>query len=61
MEIGKRLKEAGIAYKGPLPSHLGMMTIELKDAAGYIIKVNTPGTDSPEWLKEQMNNWTFEQ
>jgi hypothetical protein len=50
-EIERRLKDAGIAYEGPSSSHLGMTCIEFRSPDGYVIKVNTPGPASPEWLK----------
>jgi hypothetical protein len=49
--VEERLKAAGITYEGPQPSHLGMQCLLFRDASGYVIKINTPGPDSPEWLK----------
>ncbi len=51
VEIEKRLIEAGIAYVGPSSSHLGMTCIQFNDSNGHIVKVNTPGPESPDWLK----------
>lgn len=50
-EIEKRLKSEGITYEGPTSSHLGMYCIQFKSPDGYLVKVNTPGAESPEWLK----------
>ena len=50
-EIETRLKNAGIPYEGPRPSHLGMVTIEFKDANGYLVRVNTAGKESPSGLQ----------
>ncbi len=50
-EIEKRLQQAAIIFDGPSPSHLGMSFIQFKDPNGYLIKVNMPTAQSPEWLK----------
>lgn len=50
-EIQTRLKNAGILYDGPFSSHLGMTAIQFKDAAGHLLRINTPGNDSPDWLR----------
>jgi catechol 2,3-dioxygenase-like lactoylglutathione lyase family enzyme len=50
-ELERRLKEAGIPYEGPSPSHLGMTCIEMKSPDGYFIKVNSAGPESPAWLQ----------
>lgn len=50
-EMENRLKAAGISFDGPASSHLGMRCIMFNSPDGYIIKVNTPEQDSPEWLK----------
>lgn len=50
-EIEKRLEMAGIEYNGPSSSHLGMTSVSFKSPEGYLIKVNTPGPDSPAWLQ----------
>ena len=52
-EIEGRLKEAGISYQPPAPSHLGMTCIQFKDPSGYCLKINMPGPESPSWLKEK--------
>lgn len=31
-------------------SHFGMITIEFNDPDGYLIKVNQPKDESPDWL-----------
>ena len=49
--IEQRLKDAGIAYEGPSPSHLGMNCLQFKSPDGHIIKVNTATASSPAWLK----------
>lgn len=48
--VEKRLQNAGVVYKGPTLSHLGMMSVSFQDANGYFVKVNMPGKDSPSWL-----------
>jgi hypothetical protein len=50
-EIERRLQKAGVVYEGPRSSHLGMTTIQFRDGAGYIIRINTPGDESPGWLR----------
>jgi dynactin complex subunit len=50
-EVEKRLKEAAVAYEGPLASHLGMTTIRFRHPDGYIIQVNSRGNESPLWLQ----------
>lgn len=50
-EMERRLKEAGIIYEGPSSSHLGMRSISFRSPDGYIIKINTPGPESPAWLQ----------
>ena len=50
-EVEQRLKRAQISYQGPLPSHLGMRAITYIHADGYVIRINTHGEASPEWLK----------
>lgn len=51
VELERRLKDAGVSYAGPFPSHLGMTCIQLNSPDGYVIKVNTPGPETPGWLK----------
>lgn len=51
LEIERRLKNEGVVYEGPAASHLGMTGIQFKSPDGYLVKVNTPGVDSPAWLK----------
>ena len=46
-----RLYTNGIAFSGPKNSHLGMTTIEFTDPDGYLIRVNQPTNESPDWLK----------
>lgn len=46
-----RLSANGIAFSGPKNSHLGMTTIEFNDPDGYLIRVNQPTKESPDWLK----------
>jgi catechol 2,3-dioxygenase-like lactoylglutathione lyase family enzyme len=48
--LQKHLNEAGISYQGPFLSHLGMTCIQFSGPGGLLIKVNSPGPDSPEWL-----------
>jgi catechol 2,3-dioxygenase-like lactoylglutathione lyase family enzyme len=45
-----RLSVNNIAFAGPKKSHLGMITIEFNDPDGYLIKVNQPTDESPDWL-----------
>lgn len=45
--VEERLTAAGIAYEGPLPSHLGMTTLQFKSPDGFFIKVNTTTLSSP--------------
>ena len=49
--IIERLNSSGISFDGPKKSHLGMTTIEFKDPDGYLIRVNQPSEESPNWLK----------
>ena len=51
-ELTDRLRAAGISYEGPMDSHLGMTCIQFLSPGGYVIKVNTAGPDSPDWLKQ---------
>jgi len=46
-----RLQLTGIAFEGPMQSHLGMMSISFQDPDGNLIKVNQPTKESPSWLK----------
>src|SRR5829696_2576714 len=50
-EAEERLKKAGIPYQGPSLSHLGMTCIQFTNPDGQLIKVNTPGSESPDWLQ----------
>jgi len=50
-EIERRLKGEGISYEGPSASHLGMSCIQFRSPDGSLIKVNTPGAESPQWLQ----------
>jgi hypothetical protein len=49
--VKDQLTKAGVCYEGPSTSHLGMTTIQFKSPEGLLIKVNSPGPASPEWLK----------
>jgi predicted enzyme related to lactoylglutathione lyase len=49
-EAVERLRSAGISYQGPMASHLGMTCIQFKSPDGYVIKVASPGPESPHWL-----------
>ena len=49
--IIERLNSNGIKFDGPKKSHLGMMTIEVKDPDGYLLRINQPTDESPTWLK----------
>lgn len=50
-EVIDRLNAMNIPFDGPKNSHLEMLSIEFKDPDGNIIKVNTPTSASPSWLK----------
>lgn len=47
----QKLQAAGMTYEGPSSSHLGMQCLPFKSPDGYLIKVNTPTSSSPNWLK----------
>ncbi|MEI6266097.1 MAG: VOC family protein [Sphingobacteriia bacterium] len=46
-----KLSANSVAFSGPKKSHLGMLTIELNDPDGYLIRINQPTEESPPWLK----------
>ncbi len=46
-----RLSTNGILFNGQKKSHLGMTSIEFKDPDGYLVRVNQPTEESPNWLK----------
>jgi catechol 2,3-dioxygenase-like lactoylglutathione lyase family enzyme len=50
-EIQQRLAEQDIAYDGPFASHLEMTCLQFKSPDGYVVRVNTPGKESPKWMK----------
>lgn len=47
----QQLQQHNITFTGPRPSHLGMLSIECNSPDGYLIRINAPTEQSPEWLK----------
>ena len=50
-EIMNRLTANEISFTGPESTHLGMTSISFTDPDGYLIIVNAPTPQSPEWLE----------
>ncbi|SDW45905.1 Glyoxalase/Bleomycin resistance protein/Dioxygenase superfamily protein [Hydrobacter penzbergensis] len=50
-EIMSRLINKNIPFDGPKKSHLGMKTISFRDPSGYLVKINIPTDESPQWLR----------
>ncbi|NOT74054.1 MAG: VOC family protein [Cyclobacteriaceae bacterium] len=48
----KELTRKKATFTGPEKSHLGMMSITLHDPNGIVVKINTPTSASPQWLKD---------
>lgn len=49
--VQEQLKKSNISFQGPTPSHLRMTSIQFNSPEGFLIKVNTAGPESPDWLK----------
>ena len=50
-KIMENLTENHVLFEGPEPSHLGMNCISFNDPDGYLVKINQPTSESPNWLK----------
>lgn len=46
----KKLQNSNTQFRGPYNSHLGMESIEFNDPDGFLVRVNQPGVNSPDWL-----------
>lgn len=53
-ELMTRLNAAQIDFSPPKPSHLGMLTIQLRDPDGYLIRINQATAESPVWLRNSI-------
>lgn len=53
-EVMQILSKTGTQFEGPSESHLGLLSISFNDPAGYLIKINMPTEQSPEWLRNNL-------